>query len=68
MSVTVKLRKVGDSLGVILPKELLQELKLSEGDRLHVTLQADGACLSTDDSEFASAMKAFGRTLEALAN
>ncbi len=30
----VKVRKVGASLGVVLPKELLTELGLGEGDEL----------------------------------
>lgn len=33
----LKIRKVGNSLGVILPKEIQDELELSEGDVLELT-------------------------------
>jgi putative addiction module antidote len=33
----LKLRKVGNSVGVIFPKQLLEHLKLSEGDHVYVT-------------------------------
>jgi AbrB family looped-hinge helix DNA binding protein len=33
----LKIRKVGNSLGVILPKEIQDELELSEGDILELT-------------------------------
>jgi len=33
----LKLRKVGNSVGVILPKEVLAHLKVAEGDSLSVT-------------------------------
>ncbi|MGL4444884.1 MAG: AbrB/MazE/SpoVT family DNA-binding domain-containing protein, partial [Alsobacter sp.] len=35
-TVTLQVRKIGNSIGVILPKELLARLKLQEGDVLHV--------------------------------
>ena len=35
-------RKIGNSTGVILPKELLARLKLKEGDKLHIVEQAEG--------------------------
>ena len=31
----LKLRKIGSSVGVILPKELLERLNLREGDKLY---------------------------------
>jgi putative addiction module antidote len=62
MTTTVKLRKIGNSLGVILPKEVTDELRLSEGDTLRVVTDPDGARLTSFDPEFAAAMKAFERT------
>ncbi len=54
---TAKVRKWGDSLGVILPKELTREEKLAEGDTviLHVEKEADltpffGACKGREES------------------
>ena len=34
---TLKIRKVGNSLGVTLPKEALQKLRVQEGDSVFVT-------------------------------
>jgi putative addiction module antidote len=36
MAMTLKLTTVGNSVGVILPKELLEKLRVSKGDLLHV--------------------------------
>jgi antitoxin component of MazEF toxin-antitoxin module len=34
---TLKIRKIGNSLGVTLPKEALQKLRVQEGDSVFVT-------------------------------
>ncbi len=38
---TLKIRKVGNSLGVIFPKEIQQTLQISEGDLIDVTSLGD---------------------------
>lgn len=38
----LQIRKIGNSLGLILPKELLAQLEFSEGDKLQVILQPGG--------------------------
>lgn len=43
MNLELKLRKVGNSVGVVLPKEVLAHLKAREGDTVTVTDGADGA-------------------------
>lgn len=43
MLLELKLRKVGNSVGVILPKEALAHLKVEEGDTVSVTEAADGS-------------------------
>jgi putative addiction module antidote len=60
----VKVRRVGNSLGAILPGEVAARLRVKEGDTLSVTETPDGIQLSPYDPEFESAMKAFdwGRT------
>lgn len=58
----LKLRKIGSSVGVILPKELLDRMHLKEGDQLFVNENQDGVQLSAYDPDFESAMKAFKRT------
>ncbi len=71
----VQVRKIGNSLGLILPKELLARLKLTVGDKLHIVEQTErGFKLSPYDPVHAKGMeiarKAFSRyadTFKALA-
>lgn len=37
MAIETKVRKIGNSLGIVLPKEALQALKVQEGDVLFLT-------------------------------
>jgi putative addiction module antidote len=39
----LKVRSIGNSLGVVLPKEILARLNLKSGDHLHLTEAPDGA-------------------------
>jgi len=59
--INVKVRKVGNSLGAILPAEVAARLRVKEGDNLSVTETLDGIQLSPYDPEFDAAMKAFER-------
>jgi putative addiction module antidote len=43
MVLELKLRKVGNSVGLVLPKEALAHLKVDEGDMVCVTDSADGS-------------------------
>ena len=45
----LKLTQIGDSVGVILPKEVLARLKLKEGDTVFLTNSAHGVNLSPYD-------------------
>jgi putative addiction module antidote len=62
MAATIKVRKIGNSLGVLLPKEVADQLHIAEGDTLHVVTDADGAHLTPYDPKFDAAMKAFDET------
>jgi putative addiction module antidote len=54
----LQVRKIGNSTGLILPKELLQRLRLKEGDSLHVVEQSErGFKLSPFDPKHAKAME-----------
>jgi len=54
----LEVKKIGDSLGLILPKDLLARLKLKEGDKLHVVEQTErGVKLSPYDPKRAKAME-----------
>ena len=75
MVVELKLRKIGNSLGVVLPKEVLAHLKVGEGDTVCVTESADGGLrIGPSDDEFKKQMEAaegvikrYRRTLRELA-
>lgn len=56
MSLELKLRKIGNSVGVILPKEALSHLKIEEGDTVSLTETPDGYRLSQSQSDFAKTM------------
>lgn len=55
MTIEVKFRRVGNSLGVIIPTEALALLDVKEGDVLFITEAAEGAVrLSTRRPGFAT--------------
>lgn len=62
MHSTVKVRRIGNSLGVILPREQVVQLRLREGDALHVFPDTEGLRLTPFDPRFESATEAFERT------
>jgi putative addiction module antidote len=53
----IQIRKIGNSVGLILPKELLARLKLKEGDKLYYVEQPErGLRLTPYDPKHAEAM------------
>lgn len=56
MSKKLKVTGIGNSTGVILPKELLEKLRISRGDELMVHETPDGILLTPFDAEFARQM------------
>lgn len=61
---TLKLTQIGNSLGVILPKELLGRFKLEKGDDLFVTETPDGFSITPHDAEFEKKMEAARRIMK----
>ena len=49
MAIETKVRKIGNSLGIVLPKEVIGHLKVEDGALLHITEDADGAIRVTPD-------------------
>ncbi|MBW8830655.1 MAG: AbrB/MazE/SpoVT family DNA-binding domain-containing protein [Burkholderiales bacterium] len=49
---TLKVTQIGNSLGVILPKELLARLKIDKGDALYITETPMGVALTPYDPSF----------------
>ncbi|MDO8346584.1 MAG: AbrB/MazE/SpoVT family DNA-binding domain-containing protein [Rugosibacter sp.] len=58
MHFTLKLTQIGNSVGVILPKEALAALKLEKGDAMHLTESPDGFRVTAFDPEFERQMTA----------
>ena len=58
MNATLKITKIGNSAGVILPKELLARLRARVGDTLFVSEAPDGVRLTAADPDFAAKMEA----------
>jgi putative addiction module antidote len=58
MSTAVKIIPIGNSSGVILPKETLARLKVQKGDTLYLTDSPQGIRLVPYDEEFARQMEA----------
>jgi putative addiction module antidote len=55
---TLKLTNVGNSVGVILPKELLSKLRVDKGDTLYVIETPEGIELTAYRPDFAAQMDA----------
>ena len=53
----LKLTQIGNSVGVILPKEVLARLKLEKGDTVYVTETPDGVALTPLDPAFAQQLE-----------
>ena len=54
--VKLTVRKIGNSLGVILPAEVASALKVADGDKLFLTESPDGMRLTPYDPAFAEQM------------
>jgi putative addiction module antidote len=58
---SLKLTQIGNSVGVILPREMLSRLKLQKGESVFVTETPDGYALTPYDPALAEQIEA-GRT------
>jgi putative addiction module antidote len=56
MNMQLKITKIGNSLGVILPKELLAKLRVDLGDSLFATEAPDGMRITASNPDFAAKM------------
>jgi putative addiction module antidote len=66
---TVELKKIGNSAGVILPKEVMARLQLSVGDKFYATLTPEGGIRFTPyDPDFEQAMEIARRGMKIYRN
>ena len=54
---TLKLTQIGNSVGAVFPRELLNQLKLEKGDSFYVTDSPDGLRITSHDPAFESQMR-----------
>lgn len=53
---SLKITQIGNSLGVILPKEFLSRLQVEKGDTLYLTDAPGAGTLTPHDAEFSEQM------------
>ena len=63
MNTTLKITSIGNSARVILPKEILEKLRLSKGDSISVTETPDGLLLSPFDEKISRQMEVAERIM-----
>ena len=61
---TLKLAQIGNSVGVILPKELLAKLGVGKGDTIYAIDTPDGVRLTTADPAFEAQMDVARRIMK----
>ena len=69
MVMKTKVRKIGNSYGIVLPKEALHTMKVKEGDTLYITEGAENSVrLAAQDEQFARAMEIADRGMRKYRN
>ncbi|CCA89817.1 AbrB/MazE/SpoVT family DNA-binding domain-containing protein [Novosphingobium sp. PP1Y] len=56
MNASLKITKIGNSAGVVLPKELLAKLRVGVGDTLYVSETPEGIRITAANPDFAAKM------------
>ncbi|GMM92620.1 AbrB/MazE/SpoVT family DNA-binding domain-containing protein [Qipengyuania sp. MTN3-11] len=57
MNKPLKITKIGNSAGIVLPKDVLARLRVGPGDALYITEAPDGVRLTATDPDFAEDME-----------
>lgn len=65
---TIKIRKVGNSYGFTIPKELMEKYNLKEGEEPHIIEENDGFTLTPYNPDFEKWSNKFKRTNEKYKN
>ena len=56
MNTALKIIRIGNSAGIVLPKELLARLRVGAGDTLFVSEAPDGVRITASNPDFAAKM------------
>lgn len=65
---TLKVRRIGNSLGVVLPKDVLAKLRVGEGDSLSVSDMPGGIALSPFNDRLQEQIEAGRRAMKRYRN
>lgn len=63
MATTVKITTVGSSVGIVLPREVLDKLHVEKGDTLYLTDAPDGVRLTPYQPDFAAKVEVLKRVM-----
>ena len=63
-----KLRAIGNSVGIVIPKPMLDRLRVREGDAVYLVERPDGVELQVRDPEFERAMDAASKVMHRYRN
>jgi putative addiction module antidote len=63
MATAVKITTIGNSVGIVLPKEILNHLHVEKGDSLYITESPAGIQLTPYDEDFVAEMEAAKRIM-----
>jgi putative addiction module antidote len=61
---TLKLTQIGNSVGVILPREMLAKLGMTKGDTVYAIDEPDGVRLTVADPDFPAQMEVARRIMK----
>jgi putative addiction module antidote len=63
MANAVKVTTIGNSVGIVLPKEVLNRLHVEKGDMLYITDSPEGVRLSPYNAAFARKLEALEQVM-----
>ncbi len=64
----LELKRIGNSTGLILPKELLARLGLQQGDSVFVSETSDGFAVARRDADFEKGMEIARKAMKTYRN
>jgi putative addiction module antidote len=63
MATAVKITQIGNSVGIILPREVLNRLHVEKGDMLYLTDSPEGVQLTPYNAAFAQKLEALEQVM-----
>jgi putative addiction module antidote len=63
MATAVKVTTIGNSVGIVLPKEVLNRLHVEKGDTVYITDSPEGVLLSPYNAAFAQKLDALEQVM-----